>query len=501
MVEKDANMRSGFLHSSRYSPGNLDRDSLETLFVGARDVMNDVLTRATRSIEASQKHYLLLVGPRGSGKTHFLALAHHRLMDYIEAVGAADRVAVARLKEEELGVASYLDLTVRILRALANESPELEQGITDVYATFGKDPADAEALATRLLRKHTRGKTLLLLCENLVDLFDGLGDEGQKRWRAAMQQDGNWAVVATTPQLSPALTLQGNPFFGFFTIRVLDRMDLDTGIELLAKKAIHEGKADLAEVLRTPIGRARVRAIQHLAAGNHRAYVVLYDFLDKESLDDLVGPFMHLVDDLTPHYQDRMRRLAPAQRKILEFLCRKGRPVTVKDIATPCLMSQQTAATQIGKLETAGFVARTRSGRNTFCELAEPLMRICIEVKNNNAGHFRLFVEFLRHWFTTQELQQRHGTSHDDVDVGRVEELAADNLGLWVQRVRLAIERDAFDAVLEYAAKVEALPDGSLLGRLFAVQAIAATRPLTAAWQTLGFHRRHGLQAPGTASP
>lgn len=74
-------MRSGFLRSSRYSPGNLDRDSLETLFVGRRDVMNDVLTRATRSIETSQKHYLLLVGPRGSGKTHFLALAHHRLMD------------------------------------------------------------------------------------------------------------------------------------------------------------------------------------------------------------------------------------------------------------------------------------------------------------------------------------------------------------------------------------------------------------------------------------
>ena len=128
MVEKDANMRSGFLHSSRYSPGNLDRDSLETLFVGRRDVMNDVLTRATRSIETSQKHYLLLVGPRGSGKTHFLALAHPRLMDYIEAVGAADLVAVARLKEEELGVASYLDLTVRILRALANESPNSSRG-------------------------------------------------------------------------------------------------------------------------------------------------------------------------------------------------------------------------------------------------------------------------------------------------------------------------------------------------------------------------------------
>ena len=674
-------MRAGFLSGSRYSPGNMDRESLETLFVGRRDVMDDVLTRAAGSIEASQKHYLLLVGPRGSGKTHFLALAHHRLMDRIEAAGATDRVAVALLKEEEWGVASYLDLIVRILRALADESPELEDAITDVYATFAKDPADAEALATRLLRGHTRGKTLLLLCENLADLFEGLGDEGQKRWRAAIQQDGNWAIVATTPQLFAALTLQENPFFGFFTIRMLERINLDTGIELLAKKAIHEGKADLAEFLRTPIGRARVRAIHHLAAGNHRAYVVLFDFLDKESLDDLVGPFMRMVDDLTPYYQDRMRQLAPAQRKILEYLCLEGRPVTVKDIATPCLMSQQTAAKQIGELENAGFVARTRSGRNTFCELSEPLMRICIEVKDNNTGHFRLFVEFLRHWFTARELQQRQSTFHHDADVDRlhveeaircsvseshapfvyaearesdlvrlapddpdallaaarfhysrdrldqalqlvdraididdehqsarqlrglilfemseyrraskdlryfaekhpdsvethcrladallyseqfeeavqvaehllrvdpghdhahyvrghalmelgrdeaavaafdklmpttnwrpllsvaacaqrlehfaaaaryldrVEELAPDNLGLWTLRTRLAIERDAFDTALEYAGKVETLPDGSLLGRLLAAEVTAATKTLAAAWETLG---------------
>ena len=416
-------MRTGFLSSSRYSPGNMDRGSLETLFVGRRDVMEDVLTRATGSIEAAHKHYILLVGPRGSGKTHLLTLAHHRLVDHVAAVGTADRVAIALLKEEEWGVASYLDLVVRVLRALADQCPALRDAIDDVYATFGKDPGAAEALATRLLREHTRGKTLLLLCENLADLFDGLGDIGQKRWRAAIQQDGNWAVIATTPQLSTALTLQDSPFFGFFTIRMLDRMDLATGIELLSKKALHEGKAELAEFLRTPIGRARVRAIHHLAAGNHRAYVVLFDFLDKESLDELIGPFMEMVDDLTPYYQDRMRQLPPAQRKILEFLCLEGSPVTVKDIATPCLMSQQTAAKQIGELESAGFVARTRSGRNTFCELSEPLMRICIEVKDNNTAHFRLFVEFLRHWFTTRELQQRHGTFHHDdheVDVDRL---------------------------------------------------------------------------------
>ena len=416
-------MRQGFLRSSRYSPGNMDRQSLEALFVGRGDDMEDVLSRVTTSIRSPEKHYILLVGPRGSGKTHFLALAYHRLMDRVDAADARDSVAVALLNEEEWGVASFLDLVVRILRSLVEEAPALDTEIAAIYDRFSKDPADAETFAVARLRQCTQGKTLLLLCENLVDLFHGLGEEGQKRWRAAIQEDGNWTIVASTPSLFSAIRLQKNPFYGFFTIRNLKKIDLDTGIELLAKKAVHEGETDLAEFLRTPLGRARARAIHHLAAGNHRAYVVLFDFLNKESLEDLVGPFMDMVDDLTPYYQDRMRQLPPAQRKIVEFLCLEGKPTTIKDISTPCLMSHQTAAKQIGELSTAGFVGRTRSGRNTFCELAEPLMRICIEVKDNKTQHFRLFVEFLRHWFTTRELERRHATfRHDDhtADLDRV---------------------------------------------------------------------------------
>ena len=377
--------------------------------------MEDVLSRVTRSIRSPEKHYILLVGPRGLGKTHFLALAYHRLMDRVDAADARGCVAVAVLNEEEWGVASFLDLVVRILRSLVEEAPDLDTEIAAIYDRFSKDPADAETFAVARLRQCTQGKTLLLLCENLVDLFHGLGEEGQKRWRAAIQEDGNWTIVASTPSLFSAVTLQDNPFYGFFTIRALKRIDFDTGLELLAKKAVHEGKTELAEFLRTPLGRARARAIHHLAAGNHRAYVVLSDFLDKESLDDLVDPFMDMVDDLTPYYQDRMRQLPPAQRKLVEFLCLEGKPATIKDISTPCLMSHQTAAKQIGELVNAGFVSRMRFGRNTFCELSEPLMRICIEVKDNKAPHFRLFVEFLRYWFTTRELKRRHAAfQHDD---------------------------------------------------------------------------------------
>ena len=409
-------MKQGFLRSSRYSPGNMDRESLEALFVGRHDVMEDVLSRVINSVQSPDKHYILLVGPRGSGKTHFLALAYHRLMNQVDAANIHDGVAIALLNEEEWGVASFLDLLVRILRTLSDQAPNLGAEIDEIYERFSRDPADAEMYALAQLRRHTRGKTLLLLCENLVDLFAGLGEEGQKRWRATIQEDGNWAIVASTPSLFAGLTLQDNPFYGFFTIRALEKIDLETGLQLLAKKALHEGNTELARFLRTPLGRARARAIHHLAAGNHRAYVVLFDFLDKESLEDLVVPFMHMIDDLTPYYQDRMRQLAPAQRKIVEFLCIAGKPTTIKDISTPCLMSHQTAAKQIGELETAGFVSRMRYGRNTFCELSEPLMRICIEVKDNKTQHFRLFVELLRHWFTNRELEKRHlGFQHDDL--------------------------------------------------------------------------------------
>ena len=318
-------MREGILRGSRYSPGNMDRESLEALFVGRHDELEDVLSRVMASVRSPEKHYILLVGPRGSGKTHFLALVHHELMDRFDAGNVLDSVVVASLNEEEWGVASYLDFVVRILRAISDREPDLHAEIERIYDMFAKDPTEAEAFAIALLRQRTRGKTLLLLCENLVDLFEGLGEEGQKRWRATIQEDGNWTIVASTPSLFAAVAVQDHPFYGFFTIRAFRRISFETGLELLARKAVHEGKTELAQSLRTPLGRARARAIHHLAAGNHRAYVVLSDFLDKESLEDLVDPFMRMVDDLTPYYQDRMRQLAPAQRKIAEYMCLEGK--------------------------------------------------------------------------------------------------------------------------------------------------------------------------------
>ena len=68
----------------------------------------------------------------------------------------------------------------------------------------------------------------------------------------------------------------------------------------------------------------------------------------------------------------------------------------------------------------------------------------------------------------------------------RVAELQPDDRELWIERTRLHIDAGAFDAAAESAARIEALPGGSLLGRLLAAQAAAATEPLPLALDTLG---------------
>jgi tetratricopeptide (TPR) repeat protein len=156
-----------------------------------------------------------------------------------------------------------------------------------------------------------------------------------------------------------------------------------------------------------PTGRDRIRAVHHLAGGSHRVYVIFSEFLTRESLDELVEAFMQTLDDLTPYYQARMSYLSPQQRKIIEFLCDRRHPVPVKEIAQRCFMTHQTASGQLKDLREKGYVTSEAIGRESYYELREVLMRFCLEVKKQRGEPIRLFVDFLRLWYTPTELQKR----------------------------------------------------------------------------------------------
>src|SRR6266545_7716805 len=105
-----------------------------------------------------------------------------------------------------------------------------------------------------------------------------------------------------------------------------------------------------------------------------------------------------------------MAWLSPQQRKIVEFLCDRRHAVSVKAIAQRCFLTHQGASSQLKALRDMGYVHSESVGRESYYELREPLMRLCIEVKKNRDEPIRLVVELLRSWYTSEELQRRLDT-------------------------------------------------------------------------------------------
>jgi tetratricopeptide (TPR) repeat protein len=158
-----------------------------------------------------------------------------------------------------------------------------------------------------------------------------------------------------------------------------------------------------------------VRAVHHLAGGNPRVYMLFSQFITRDALDNLVEAFMKMLDDLTPYYQARMKELSNQQRKIVELLVDRRHPVMVKEIAADCFIDAGTAASQLRELRKLGYVEAEQNGRESFYELREVLMRLCLEVKKQRGQWVEIFVEFLKIWYPLSErknqLELMRGTS------------------------------------------------------------------------------------------
>ncbi|MEG4455668.1 tetratricopeptide repeat protein [Microcoleus sp. N9_A1] len=408
-------MKNTFI--SRFTPSLMSPETLEAILVQRHALAERLVELIRVSALTDNKHFQLLIGPRGIGKTHLVSLIYHRV---VKMEDLRDKLLIAWLQEEEWGIASFLDLLRGIFRAIAKEyKPEYEAQLQDdVEKLYDLSPEQAEFKAAELLRDFVGKRVLLLIVENLEDVFSGLGDFGQKQLRAYIQNNSFLTILATSQSLFDGVKLSNHPFYNFFDLHELDEFKLDDAVALLNHIANLEGNSDLASFIQSPTGRDRIKVVHYLSGGSPRVYIVFSAFLmTPESLDKLVAPFMEMLDSLTPYYQDRMKYLSNQQRKIVDFLCDRGGAAPVKEIAKRCFIEQRTVSSQLKDLRDKGYVKTEEIGRESWYELREPLMRFCLEVKKQRNQPIRLIVDFIRVWYTRKELQQRLGLRMADVDL------------------------------------------------------------------------------------
>ncbi len=395
----------------RFSPNRTDPRVLEAITVQRHRLAQIAFDRLKSSVLTGDKHHLLFVGPRGSGKSHLITILAHRLAN---DPALTNRLRIARLPEDKSSP-RFSTLLILIIESLRRQYPsEFREPPLGRLRPLEEDRR-CQVLSDQLLR-DLGDRTLLVVVENLDETMRHLGEEGQNRWRSFLQEHPVTATLATAQQITPYLSNRDWLFFGFFVIDRLAPLRADDAVELLRKIAELNQDSELAAYLQSPEGRGRVLVLVHLSGGNQRVFITLAEFVSRRELEDLVSAFEKLVDELTPYYQERLRWLDTVltERETIEYLCRRRNPATPDEVGHDLLKTDDEAQASLSALVDKGYLTRLGEGRSARYELAEPLMRICVEVKDPHAEPIRLIIEFLRLWFDQQTcVELLAGIPHD----------------------------------------------------------------------------------------
>ncbi|HMJ77604.1 MAG TPA: tetratricopeptide repeat protein [Iamia sp.] len=463
--------------TARFTPSVLDAELLEDLFVAREHLVADAVGRIERAARSDERSARLFVGPRGAGKTHLLSLVAHRAR---ALPGFGSTFQLAWLPEDMWTVDGYDDLVSEILDAV---EPGLE-------ASDGT-PTD------RLRAAATAGGPVVVLVENLDRVFGDIGEDGQRRLRALIENDRSLLLIATTTRLDDELRAPGFPFpddddqpayfreadwpfYGFFDTHELTPFTLDQATEMLAKIATASGDVKLARTLQGPTIRRRLAAIDRLASGQPRMWALLAAGLSIEGLDELVEALMTRFDDLTPYFQSQMQTLSPQERKVVRALADAPGSLNVGQIAERSGIADKSVARTITGLRKKGWlrlrtgpIVAKADGRLSYYDLAEPLARLAFQLKESRGQPVRTVVEFLKHWFDAESLEPLGTNSLVDayLALARKEALTEPSFGLVRSLLadRASEETDPTEAVLsprfraaqeEVAAVLRALDDG-----------------------------------------
>ncbi len=380
-------MKTGSLKP--YTPSREDPALLRERTVGRDDLIDVIVGRLVTAATSKNRIHTLLVGPRGSGKSHVIEAALYDLDQHEEA----DQLRVVRLAEDVIGLAGYTDLLVELAGQLK------QQGVMSTTPVeFRGLGSDTERQCA--IRDAVGDQVIVVVAENLNRLFASIGLEGQWSLRAWVETDRIIALLAATPLLDEALDVREAPWFGGFAVSHLDDLTPEQGRELL--ELLHVDDQDTVDYLATPEALHRLEALHHLTGGSPRVWLIAGLCLTIASLEELVPAVEDLLENLVPYYQERLWEL-PANEQELVIHIARASSATVKDLAGVTGIDERTAAKALSRLEAARWVRKTKlegqDQRLSFYELREPLLRHHLDYRGTGRGPLSVIVQVLRIWF------------------------------------------------------------------------------------------------------
>lgn len=380
----------------KHNPSAQRPEILEEITVQREELITKLIDTA---LDGDELRHQLLVGPRGMGKTHLLSLIASRIR-----ARPKDEIVVAWLDEDAWTIRTYNKLLAEMLGFVGETlDPGLEREAEKLRTNSVGDSEEGEAA----LREALGERRLLLLVENLDRIFRKIGVEGQARFRDFVDGWGRLLIFGTAPQRFDAVTGEGAPFRDFFEVTELEELTIGSAMELMRKIAKLNRDQELLRYLNDDRAKKRFAAIEALAGGHPRIWLLFAGCISVEAIDDLVPLFLNALDELTPYYQARLAELGDQQQELVVLLSEAGGALSNRALAERSGIAQNQVATMLRQLTEKGYVRPAKvpdeldigDNRMSFWELREPLMRLCLDVKKSRGEPLRMIIEFLRAWY------------------------------------------------------------------------------------------------------
>ena len=385
------------------NPGTFQSDDevIRQFVVRTRELAT-VLEVLKTNVDASSCQHMLLVAPRGHGKTMLLARVAVELRTKARL---ARHLLPVRFMEDSHEIFDMTDFWLECLFYLAREGAvrdtPIGRELRDTHAALAAHLRNAElteplARAAVLDAADRLGRQLVFMVENLQNLCADVDEPFGWKLREALQSEPRIMLLATATSRFEGLDDVDQPFFELFRIERLDRLDTEE-----SRLLWHVVSGD-------NVPEREIRPLQILTGGSPRLLVFVADFARHRSLRQLMEQLVRLIDDHTEYYRSHLEGFAKTERRVYLATLDLWRPSTPKEITSRARLDVRTVSTMLSRLVDRGAVIAEGEGRKRLYSGAERLYGIYYKLRRerDEAAVVSNLIRFMAVFYSAPELAQ-----------------------------------------------------------------------------------------------
>ncbi len=385
-----------------YNPAQLTPDELRASFVAREDTLAEMLRLIGEQEPGHPCQHMMLIGPRGMGKTTLGLRFLHEILDTPNLAAIWQPVA---FHEESYGISNLADYWLAALNHLTRATEDSQWA--DRAVALARDERDdsrlaAYALAALMDYCQTSGKRLILFVENIDIVFKQLGDERQiHELRATLIERPEILLIGSANTVFDAIHSHGEPLYEFFRLFILKGLGPEDTRRILATLAKDEGRPEVIEIPDREAGR--LETIRRMTAGNPRLVVLACRILIESPLGSAFEDLERLIDEQTPYFKARIEELPVQARRVFHCLAEGWKPMQAKEVADAAKLTSSHASAQLKQLMEKGYAREVTlpDGKRTRYEVGDRFYNIYYVLRFSRTGRDRLarLVGFLHDLF------------------------------------------------------------------------------------------------------